>query len=145
MSITVDMTKEEIFEYLKNKFKIELKQEFKKKEFDGESLVLLRIIDLKPKEIGIEPKYKSTIIRNLEKDFLKLKNNIDQDKFYSEINKGDINNIWSSLDEKLQKLKLGEKLKFIKYLFIKDPPHDIKSKEKNLIYLKSFKIGRFYH
>ena len=125
MSITANMTELEIIEYLKIKLKIELKPEFKEKELDEEALLLLRICDIKPKDLGVESKYKSKIIKNLDKDFLKLKDNIQQDELYSQIMNEDINNLWNSLDDKLNKLKLGEKLKFINYLIMRDIPPNI--------------------
>ena len=54
MSITANMTKSEIIDFLENKLQIELKPEFNEKELDGEALLLLRIIDIKPKELGVQ-------------------------------------------------------------------------------------------
>ena len=129
-TITVSDTKEEVFNFIKNELKLEVNDKFSENEFDGEALELLRIFDVEPEDLGLEnlPDL-DKVIESLEPDFLKVKENINEDKLYLEILNENLNKIWQSLDKKLELLKLGEQLKYMKYLFLIDPPPSIDRKE----------------
>ena len=80
-------------------------------------------------------KEKKDILSNLEKDILKPNINIKQDNEMKNIFEKDLKDLWNSLDDTLENLKLGKKKKYIKYLMIRDPPpKEINNKLK--IYLK---------
>ena len=136
MSVTANMTKNDIIEFLKNNLNLNITQQFIEKELDGEAVLLLRIINIRASDLGLAAKDRSKLIRNLDKDFLKLKDNINQDELYIQVFNEDLNSIWNSFDDKISNLKLGEKLKFIKYLLIRDPPPEIDKKDELFIYLK---------
>ena len=136
MSITANMTKTDIIEFLKNNLNLNITQQFIEKELDGEALLLLKIINIRASDLGLAAKDRTKLIRNLDKDFLKLKDNINQDSIYIQVFNEDLNTIWNSLDDKINNLKLGEKLKFIKYLLIRDPPPEIDKKDELINYLK---------
>ena len=129
-TITVNDTKEEVFNFIKNELKLEVNDKFSENEFDGEALELLRIFDVEPEDLGLEnlPDL-DKVIESLEPDFLKVKENINEDKLYLEILNENLNKIWQSLDKKLELFKLGEQLKYMKYLFLIDPPPSIDRKE----------------
>lgn len=129
-TITVSDTKEEVFNFIKNELKLEVNDKFSENEFDGEALELLRIFDVEPEDLGLEnlPDL-DKVIESLEPDFLKVKENINEDKLYLEILNENLNKIWQSLDKKLELFKLGEQLKYMKYLFLIDPPPSIDRKE----------------
>ena len=61
---------------------------------------------------------------------------MQQNDLYKNICIENINDLWDSLENKMEKLKLGEKLKYIKYLIIKDPPPKIEEKKNLIIYFK---------
>ena len=78
------------------------------------------------------------IISNIGKDILKIKDNVQQNDLYKNIYMDDLNNLWNSLEDKLKQLKLGQKLKYMKYLLIRDPPPKKENKKELSLYL--FKV-----
>ena len=136
-AITVNETEAEVIDYLKNKLNIEFNSKFQEQKLDGEAILLLQLIDIKPEELGLKDENDLyTIIDNLDNDFLKLKVNINQDDIFLQVANEDMSNIWQLLDNKFNSLKIGEKLKYIKYLFFRDPPPDINKIEELNSYLK---------
>ena len=136
-TLSVNDTKEEVIDFIKNELKLEVNDKFSENEFDGEALGLLRIFDVEPEELGLKGLSDlDKIIESLDEDFLKVKDNINEDKLYLEILNENLDKIWTSLDKKLELLKLGEQLKYMKYLFFIDPPPSVDKKEELSAYLK---------
>ena len=138
MELNIDSCKEEVANFIKNKFNINEKilSKINDEEIDGEALTLLRKDDYN--FLGIKVSERSKIISIIEKDILKLTDNIKQNNTFKYIHDQDLNNLWNSLDNFISKLKLGEKLKFIKYLLIRDPPPEKQKTDDLSNYLKKF-------
>ena len=85
--------------------------------------------------MGIKVQDKNKILSHVENNFLKIKDNIKENSIYEEIYKEEGDHLWNSLKQKLKGLKLGEKLKYIKYLIIKDPPPKREKKDDLYSYL----------
>lgn len=51
-----------------------------------------------------------------------MKYNIQKDNLYGKILNSDSTNLWNYLEANISNIKLGDKLKYIKYVFIKYPP-----------------------
>ena len=140
MSININWSKERVHKFLEDNtatFQLDKKiiSKIKEQEIDGEAFSLLVNDDLK--NLGIKRvKVIDNILSCAEKDILKTKDNVTEDKVYSQVYKDDVDNIWNSLDERLKELKLGEKVKFIKYLIMRDPPPDIEQQEQFIQYMK---------
>jgi len=134
--INVNWTKDKVINFLKTKFQInqEILSKIDNEEIDGQSFVLLRDEDFKT--LGITPLKKNKILPYVDNDILRLSNNIKQDPIYLKVEKENKDNLWNSLEEKLKELKLGEALKYIKYLIIKDMPPKKEEKEDLYIYFK---------
>ena len=132
MNSNIDSSKEEVANFIKNKFNINEKilSKINDEEINGEALTLLRKDDYK--FLGIKVSDRNIIISIIEKDILKLTDNIKQNNTYKYIYDQDLNNLWNSLDNFISKSKIGEKLKFIKYLLIRNPHQKFK---KQMIYL----------
>jgi len=122
MNLKIDSSKEEVLHFLKNKFNLNEKalSKISNEEINGEALSLLSKKEYKFLEIKISDRNK--IMSIIEKDILKLNDNIKQNNTYKYIYEQDLNNLWDSLDNFISKSKLGEKVRFIKYLLIRDPP-----------------------
>lgn len=136
MNLNIDSSKEEVANLIQNKFNINEKilSKINDEEIDGEALTLLRKDDYK--FLGIKVSDRNKIISIIEKDILKLTDNIRQNNTYKYIHDQDLNNLWNSLDNFISKSKLGEKLKFIKYLLIRDPPPEKQKTDDLSNYLK---------
>ena len=136
MNLNIDSSKEEVANFIQNKFNINEKilSKINDEEIDGEALTLLRKDDYK--FLGIKVSDRNKIISIIEKDILKLTDNIKQNNTYKYIHDQDLNNLWNSLDNFISKSKLGEKLKFIKYLLIRDPPPEKQKTDDLSNYLK---------
>ena len=138
--ISVNWTIEEVIDFLQNKLSIKnskLLSNLEEEVIDGEALNLLLeedFISLKFKNKEIK-----TIVSYLEKDILKLNNNIKQDNELKNIFETDLND-WNSLDNTLEHLKLGKKRKYIKYLLIRDPPPKEKNDELKIYLQKVLKL-----
>ena len=139
MNIDINWTKEQVIQYLqkenlKNKNKIINK--FLDEEIDGEAFFLLsegffRELNIKNSN---DKEIMKALIEKGENNLLKTKTNITEDKIYIQIFQNNLDKIWTSLNEKLEHLKLGEKLKYIKYLLIAEP---LPSKESQILpYIK---------
>ena len=121
MKITNDMKKEEVINFLKTKnFDPNILSKIDEEEIDGESLILLRKDDFE--KLGIKFHDRKKITEHIDKDVFKIDNNIRKNIKYKKIFEDDFKNLWNCLDDELKNLKLGEKLKFIKYLIIRDFP-----------------------
>ena len=106
-------------------------------EIDGEVFPLLSKKYLK--DLGIKGKSLNEVenqIKKIEKNILSLKEDLEKDKIYIQVNEEDPNDIWNTLDEKIKSLKIGEKLKFIKYLLIRFPPPKMESQDQFIDYMK---------
>ena len=140
--ITVNWSKEKLYDFLKTKLNIDSKSlsKISEKEIDGEALILLSKKDYK-KELEIKNKEKDNILNYIEKDILKLNDNIKQNKIYEDIFTKEFKDICKSLTKKLKQLKFGEKLKYIKYLLIKNPPPEKENKNDLNKYLNTILIN----
>ena len=136
MSLKIDSSKDEVVNLLKDKFKLGEKvlSNIINEEIDGEALTLLIKNDYK--FLGISTLIRKKIKSIIEVDILKITDNIKQSRTYKYIYGEDLNNLWNSLDKFLEGAKLGEKLKFLKYLLERDPPPE---KEKTDDLSKYFK------
>ena len=142
MNFDINWSKEQLLNFLKgNGQNIKLGDVFFsniiKEEIDGEVFSLLSKKYLK--DLGIKGKSLnevSNLIKKKEKNILSLKEDLEKDKIYIQVNEEDPNDIWNSLDEKLKSLKIGEKLKFIKYLLIRFPPPTMEPQEQFINYMK---------
>ena len=142
--IDINWSKEKLIEFLENNVLIKEKKEkkttildnFEKEDIDGEAVSLLSQEDFKNLGIQSQNQINKMIIPSVEKNILKIKNNIQSDRIYINVHKEDLNDLWNSLNEKISELKLGEKFKFLKYLLIRDPPPDKEPKEKFIKYLE---------
>ena len=139
MSLNINSSKEEVVQFLKSKFNLNEKalSKISDEDINGEALTLLQKEDYKFLEIKFSERNKIKSI--IEKDILKLNDNIKRNNIYKYIFEQDLNNLWDSLDNFISKLKLGEKLRFIKYLLIRDPPPE---KEKTDDLIKCFQRRR---
>jgi len=138
MNLEIDSSKEEVLHFLKNKLNLNEKalSKISDEEINGEALTLLSKKDYKFLEIKFSDRNK--IISIIEKDILKLNDNIKQNDTYKYIYEQDLNNLWGSLDNFISKLKLGEKVRFIKYLLIRDPPPEKEKIDDLSKYLKKY-------
>ena len=139
MSITIDSTIEQVNNYLKEKLNIneEILKKIKEERIDGEALILLRKCDFK--NLGIKLKDRN-IIKNIEKNLLKMKIDVEKDDLYGKIPNLDSANIWDFLESN-NMIKLGDKLKYIKYVFIKyQPPLQDKKDELYKYFQKFLKL-----
>ena len=136
MSITIDSTIEQVNKYLKEKLNIneEILKKIKEERIDGEALILLRKSDFK--NLGIKLKDRN-IIKNIEKNILKMKSDIQKDDLYGKIPNFDSTNIWDFLESN-NMIKLGDKLKYIKYVFIKYQPPLKDKKDELYKYFQKF-------
>ena len=144
MNLNIDSSKEDVAQFLKNKFNLNEKAlaKISDEEINGEALTLLLKKDYKLLEIKMQERNK--IMKIIEKDILKLNDNIKQNNTYKYIYDQDLNDLWNSHDIFISKLKLGEKLIFIKYLLIRDPPPEKEKIDDLSKYLKKvFKEEEF--
>ena len=142
--IDINFSKEEVINFLRqNNSDNRINEEFLKKlgeeEIDGEAFSLLNPEDMR--NLGIRrQKLQESILEYAEKKIIKIKDNMKEDKIYLELNQlnqeNNLMNIWNSFEEKKQNYKLGEKLKFIKYILIRDPPPNIAPQKEFIQYLK---------
>jgi len=100
----------------------------KNEEIDGDALILLIKNDYKFPDLEVNNR--KSILECLEDDMLTFKNNIKENELYKEIYIEEIDKLWKSLKNKLKQLKLGDKLKYMKYLIIKDPPPELEKKNE---------------
>ena len=68
----------------------------------------------------MKDKYK--ILDIIDKDITKKKTNINNDDLYLKVTNQSSSKPWDYLENNSSKLKLGGKLKYIKYFFIKNKP-----------------------
>ena len=101
--ITVDWTKENLLHFLETKLNLDSKilSKISEKEIDGEALILLSKKDFKD-QLGINMKERKNILNYIEKDILKINNNIKQNVIYEDIYSKDLKVICESLNEKLE-------------------------------------------
>ena len=114
--ITINWRKEKVSNFLKNKFNFD---DRKAERFIRQALILM--IMNKHHEDMISSK-KEDIIKissNIEKNILKINDEIKENNLYKEIYSKDLKTLWETIDERLDSLKLGEKLKYMKYLLIR--------------------------
>ena len=134
--ISVNWNKEEVCEFL---LKLNLEQKIldkiKNEEIDGDALILIIKNDYKFPTLKVA--LRKTIAEYLETDIFTLKNNIKENELYKDIYTENIDKLWekNKLKNKLANLKLGDKLKFIKYLILRDPPPEIEKKSELNDYL----------
>ena len=138
MSINVNYTEEELVNFLKDKLQIndEILQRIREEKIDGEALILLRKKDFNYLKIKVKDRDK--ILRNKEKNITKMKKNIHKDELYIKIINSTSTSPWDYLEMNESQLKLGGKLKFIKYTFIKNQPPDKENSDQLLLYLKNY-------
>ena len=127
----------QVKDFLENQKELNISKEITNKiqeeEIDGEAFSLLSKENLK--NLGIKKlKLQESILKYTEKNIIKLKEHVEEDKIYKQANSADLNDIWDSM--KTKNFKLGEELKFVKYLLIRDPPPNIDKKEE---FAKSFR------
>ena len=137
MSITINWDKEKVINFLKTKLNIgdKILTNLSNEEIDGEALSLCRKKEFD--SLGIKVSNRKKIIENLEKcKKLMLTGNIQHNNLYKNINTENLNDLWNKLEDKLKQLKLGDKLKYIKYLIIKDSPPKKEKKDDLFIYFK---------
>ena len=137
MSINVDLTEEQLINFLKIKLNIkeDILKRIKEEKIDGEALILLRKKDFKYLGIGLGEKNK--ILKYTEKDLIKMKKNFQDDTLYRKI-LNLTSKPWDYLEAIISQLKLGDKLKFIKYTFIINQPPSITKPKELFQYLKTF-------
>ena len=138
MKINVDFSEEDIYNYLKDNLNIkeDILKRLKEEKIDGEALILLRKKDYK--DFGIKLKDKNKILENLEGGVLKMKKNIQKEDLYIKIVNSSVAGPWDYLDVNSNQLKLGEKLKYIKYIFIKNQPPNKEKTDELFNYLKKY-------
>ena len=127
----------QVKDFLENQKELNISKEITNKiqeeEIDGEAFSLLSKENLK--NLGIKKlKLQESILKYTEKNIIKLKEHVEEDKIYKQANSADLNDIWDSM--KTKNFKLGEELKFVKYLLIRDPPPNIDKKEEFVKYLQ---------
>ena len=127
----------QVKDFLENQKELNISKEITNKiqeeEIDGEAFSLLSKENLK--NLGIKKlKLQESILKYTEKNIIKLKEHVEEDKIYKQANSADLNDIWDSM--KTKNFKLGEELKFVKYLLIRDPPPNIDKKEEFVQYLQ---------
>jgi len=128
--ISVNWTKENVYTFLKAKLNLEqnILDKMKNEEIDGDALILLIKNDYKFPDLEVNNR--KSILECLEDDMLTFKNNIKENELYKEIYIEEIDKLWKSLKKKLKQLKLGDKLKYMIYLIIKDPPPELEKKNE---------------
>ena len=138
MNINVDFTEEEVISFLRDKSEIseDILSKFKEEKIDGEALILLRKNDFK--RLGIEMKDKYKILDIINKDITKKKTNINNDDLYLKVTNQSSSKPWDYLENNSSKLKLGGKLKYIKYFFIKNKPPGIEKVDELFNYIKKY-------
>ena len=138
MSINVDFTEEEISNYLRDKLNIQenILAKLKEEKIDGEALILLRRNHYK--QLGIKIKDKDKILNSLEREITKMKNDIQKDELYALVLNSTSNEPLNNLKVNEPQLKLGEKLKYIKYLFVKNKPPNQEKADELFKYLKKY-------
>ncbi len=132
--ISVNFTKEDVYNFLKTKLELEQKilDKMKDEEIDGDALILLIKNEYKFSDLKV--KIRSQISGYLEEDIFKFQDNIKDNEIFKEIYIEELDKLWKS--EKFKQLKLGNKLKYIKYLILKGPPLEIEKKDELDNYLK---------
>ena len=123
MNLNIDSSKEDVINFIIRKTGLTQNQLSKINEegIDGEVLILLRKKDFN--FLGIKKiSDRNKILSCIEKDILKLTDKIKQNQTYKYINQQNLDDLWNSFDKHLEGSKLGEKLKFIKYLLLRDSP-----------------------
>ena len=138
MNITVDSTIEQVNNYLKENFNIneEILKKIREEKIDWEALILLRKSDFK--NLGIKLKDRNRIMENIETNILKMKYDIQKDNLYGKILNSDSTNLWNYLEANISNIKLGDKLKYIKYVFIKYPPPVKGNNDELYIYFQRY-------
>ena len=121
--ITINSTKNNVISFLKNELNVnsEKLEKMNNEEIDGEVLILFRKKDFK-EIIGFNNEERKNILKHLERDILEKNDNIIQNVKYKKIFIENVDDLWDSLEETFSNLKYGERLKFLKYLLIRDPP-----------------------
>ena len=138
MSITVDSTIEQVNNYLKENSNIneEILKKIREEKIDREALILLRKSDFK--NLGIKLNDRNRIMENIETNILKMKYDIQKDNLYGKILNSDSINLWNYLESDTSNTKLGDKLKYIKYVFIKYPPPAKGNNDELYIYFQRY-------
>ena len=140
VKILIYSSKEVVHNYLNNFSLDEIKKEkiknIKEDEIDGEALIILMENDLLDKlnnHYGIKPKGQKKLLREIETDIFRENSNVKNDNLYEEIFTKDFETLCNSLENKLDELKFGQRLKYIKYLILKKKPN-----KENRIELKNY-------
>ena len=138
MSINIDFTEEDVYNFLKNNLNIkeDILLKFKQEKIDGEALILLRKNDYK--NLGIKLKDKNKILENTEKNIFKMKKDIQKEDLYIKVVNSSKSGPWDFLNVNSNQIKLGEKLKYIKYIFIKNQPPNKENTNELFNYLKTY-------
>ena len=127
--IKINSTKENVYEYFMkksdgvNKKKIDM---ILNDEIDGEALIILinhHFFSYLSKIYGIKPKIQNEISKEIETDIFRINYNIKPDSIYEEISNIDFDELCNTFHNKLEKLKFGQILKYIKYIIMKNPPN----------------------
>ena len=117
--ITINFTKEQVIDYLQNKLEINdrnLMNNIRKEEIDGLALILIILFKYPYEKLKRE--YITKISSKIDRQMYKINENKITNDFSSE----NINQLWKNLGDTLDDLKIGQKLKYMKDLIIKDPP-----------------------
>ena len=117
--ITINFTKEQVIDYLKNKLEINdniLIKNIRKEEIDGLALILIILFKYPYEKLKRE--YITKISSKIDRQIYK----INEDKKTNDFSSKNINELWKNLGDTLEDLKIGEKLKYMKDLIIEDPP-----------------------
>ena len=77
-------------------------------------------------------------MENIETNILKMKYDIQKDNLYGKILNSDSTNLWNYLEANISNIKLGDKLKYIKYVFIKYPPPVKGNNDELYIYFQRY-------
>lgn len=119
--ITIKSTEDEVLNFLKN-YQLEDKKFkwIKKEKIDGEALILLIAFKLEYDSIKLKRDEMNIISPNIKKQILDKNDDIINDKLYQEINEKELTELWELED--LDDLDIGKRLKYLKYLIIRDQP-----------------------
>ena len=156
--ISIYSSTKDVYDYMRNFSSEEINEDkiekIKDDEIDGEALIMLMKNDVMKKLnkiYGIKSQAKKKILKEIEINIFKENNNIKNDELYKEIFAKDFKTLCNSLKNKLDDLKFGQRLKYIKYLILQNNPNKennvelklyldniIQSKNKIEIILKNF-------
>ena len=119
--ITIKSTEDEVLNFLKN-YQLEVKR-FKwiqKEKIDGEALILLIAFKLEYDSIKLKRDEMNIISPKIKRQILDKNDDILNDELYQEINEKELTELWKL--EEIDDLPIGERLKYLKYLIMRDQP-----------------------